>query len=428
MHFFRLIALCTYTVTAICASQRALAQTSDRYQGTGSCSSSNCHGSVNPIKGARILQNEYYTWQKHDSHSKAYSVLLQPDAQKMARHLGLGDPSLEPTCLACHTTFVPEKALRGERYSIEDGVSCESCHGASERWLASHAAAGVTHQQNLKSGMFDTANLEKRAKLCLSCHQGDESKRVTHELYGAGHPRLRFELDTYGMLQPKHWIIDEDYRARKEDYIPLKAWFVGQVVQAQGLIELLKHPHAMRGNLPELSMFDCYSCHHSLSKAQWRDRSYGGQPGHLRINTTPLLLVQTALQRPDKPLSDKLKALIAQLHTEYPQGDSSVIVSSIRSLLANEVLLVARTFAVDQQACSDTIRALARLGKSIQPLKFELAEQIGMGIQAAAASYASASSEGTDYVSERSLQALFDTIRSADTFTPAEFIKALPHD
>lgn len=392
-----------------------------RYQGTGSCSSSNCHGSVNPIKGSRVLQNEYYTWLKHDPHSKAFSVLTQSDAQKMAKHLGLGDPTKEPKCLTCHSTYVPDKAARGERYTVEDGVSCESCHGPAEGWLASHTATGATHEKNLEQGLADTVHLEKRAKLCLSCHQGDETKRVTHELYGAGHPRLRFELDTYGILQPKHWIVDEDYRIRKENYVPLRAWLIGQVVQAQGLVALLRNPHSeRRGLLPELSVFDCYSCHHSLSQDQWKERTYGGEPGRLHLNMAPLTLVETALRATHANLSDELAQLVADLDSLYMKDGAQAVVSKLSELLANKVLPVARRIPDDTQSCVAVMRALARLGSAEQTLKFELAEQIGMGIQAAAATSPELSKKY-----ESSLRALFATIKSADSFSPRTFFEAV---
>lgn len=373
-----------------------------------------------------MLLNEYYTWSKHDRHSKAYTVLMQSDAITMAKHLGLGAPTSEPMCLTCHTTFVPDPAKRGARYSIEDGVSCESCHGPAEHWLASHSTATATHQQNLQNGLHDTVNLEQRAKLCLSCHQGDESKRVTHQLYGAGHPRLRFELDTYGILQPKHWALDSDYKERKEDYLPVRAWLIGQVAQAQGAVDILRNPHpkhqqlAQTAPLADFSVYDCYSCHHSLAQAQWKSRSYAGAPGKVRVNTTALSLVQVALKGSNPELANKLASLTSAIDSEHLQGQSSPTLSSLAHLLSNEVRSAARSAETDHASCSALISALAQLGSSARPLTFELAEQIGMGIQAAIATHPDSAPKH-----ETRLRALFDTIKNPDTFSPARFGKAL---
>ena len=53
--------------------------------------------------------------------------------------------------------------------------------------------------------MYDTRNLVKRAEKCVSCHVGDESRNVDHELIAAGHPDLVFDLETYTAMLPPHW-------------------------------------------------------------------------------------------------------------------------------------------------------------------------------------------------------------------------------
>jgi len=394
---------------------------SPRYQGTGSCSSSNCHGSVNPIKGSKVLQNEYFTWLKHDSHSKAYTVLTKPDAQKIAKHLNLGDPTKEKICLECHATYVPDKAQRGDKYTIEDGVSCESCHGAAEGWLASHSAADATHTQNIQNGLADTVSLEKRATLCLSCHYGDETKRVTHELYGAGHPRLRFELDTYGILQPKHWVVDDDYRTRKEDYSPIRAWFMGQAKQAESLVKMLQNPHTAKAGLfPELSLFDCYSCHHNLSQEQWKDRNYAGQPGRLHVHLTPLILLQAALRDLYPALSKQLSESIATISSDYQKDGTPEALRSLAGAISSELLPAVRSLPTDTATCTKALHSLAQFGLEYASPKFELAEQVGMGLQAV---LATSPELATRYNTQ--LKAVFDTIGNPDTFRPQKFASAV---
>jgi hypothetical protein len=394
--------------------------------GTGSCSSSTCHGSVNPIKNSNILGNEYYTWQKHDKHSKAYSVLNTPEARKISAHLKLGDPTKEAQCLTCHTTYVTNKDLQGERYSIEDGVSCESCHGASEGWLAAHTESSATHERNLQQGLNDTVSLDKRANLCLSCHFGDQSNRVTHDLYGAGHPRLRFELDTYGILQPKHWDVDRDYRARKGAYIPARAWLVGQVAHSAALINVLSDPkRSKHGIFPELSLFDCFSCHHDLSQQQWRNNSYGGAPGTLKLNLTPLELTGAALSELQPSLATKLLELTNKLNSEYQRDSATLTLNELKNLINTEVLPFSNRISADDQTCSKILGGLIKLSPSSQSeahstIKFESAEQIGMGIQAILAT-----SPALAKKHEAHLKALFKTIERAESFNSRDFYRAL---
>ena len=61
-----------------------------KYIGPGSCAATSCHGSVKPIAGSRILQNEYSTWILQDKHSRAYQALTGEVGERMARILKLG--------------------------------------------------------------------------------------------------------------------------------------------------------------------------------------------------------------------------------------------------------------------------------------------------------------------------------------------------
>ena len=391
-----------------------------KYLGTGSCSSSNCHGSAHPLKGSDVLQNEYYTWTKHDQHSRAYSNLISSDARRMTSLLGLSAPNKEPLCLSCHTTYVPEQSRRGERFQIEDGVSCESCHGAAENWLESHAVTGATHKENLAHGLTDIAQLSQRATLCLSCHYGDEEKRVTHDLYGAGHPRLSFELDTFGILQPRHWVVDQDYIKRKSQYVPLLAWFAGQSTHAQSLIKMLQsQARTMDGTLPELALFDCFSCHHSLAEQQWKHQTYGGKPGQLQINLAPLLMLQWSLKALDPPLAATLGEQVAILHTSYGTAASQEALIQLTELLTKQVQPLILSAPVDYQLCKGVLQQLSLFAVMTPFPKYEVAEQIGMGIQA---TLASSSQLAKEYKSE--LDKLFKTLSQPTNFKSERFTAA----
>src|SRR5271169_5881311 len=79
-----------------------------KYIGPGSCAASSCHGSVKPVPGSRILQDEYSTWILQDKHSRAYQALTGDVGERMARILKLGNKAEEaPKCLACHALSPP---------------------------------------------------------------------------------------------------------------------------------------------------------------------------------------------------------------------------------------------------------------------------------------------------------------------------------
>ena len=117
----------------ICASflafpARLLAQNEPiKYIGPGSCAATSCHGSVKPIAGSRILQDEYSTWIIQDKHSRAYQALTGDVGERLARILKLGAKAEEsPKCLACHALNPPPEQ-RGRAFEISEGVSCENC-------------------------------------------------------------------------------------------------------------------------------------------------------------------------------------------------------------------------------------------------------------------------------------------------------------
>src|SRR6478736_7512734 len=100
-----------------------------KYIGPGSCAATSCHGSVKPVAGSRILQDEYSTWILKDKHSRAYQALTGEVGERMARLLKLGAKAEEaPKCLTCHALYATAEQ-RGRAFEVSEGVSCENCHG-----------------------------------------------------------------------------------------------------------------------------------------------------------------------------------------------------------------------------------------------------------------------------------------------------------
>ncbi|HJU17651.1 MAG TPA: multiheme c-type cytochrome [Stellaceae bacterium] len=234
--------------------------------GVASCSGGNCHGATQRSKGSYVPQNEYLIWSKRDKHRLAYRVLSEPRSRRIARNLGIADPTTAPLCLNCHADNVPPNR-RGPQFQIADGVGCEACHGGASTWLGVHIAGG-THQQNLAAGLYPTKNPATRAEKCLSCHFGnpaDPQRFVTHQIMGAGHPRMGFELDTYTLAEPAHFVVDKTYVQRKGPVSDARVWAVGQAVSLLVRNRALLTPTlAPRGLFPELVLFDCQACHHAF--------------------------------------------------------------------------------------------------------------------------------------------------------------------
>lgn len=90
------------------------------YVGADKCKM--CHNSA--TKGAQ------YTKWKEGAHAKAYETLASEAAKKVAAEKGIADPQKAGECLQCHVTaHAAPAAQKTDKYKVEDGVGCESCHG-----------------------------------------------------------------------------------------------------------------------------------------------------------------------------------------------------------------------------------------------------------------------------------------------------------
>jgi len=342
----------------------------------------------------------------YDKHSKAWSTLLSEVSQKMGRHLGIAKPENEPICLSCHATGGKVAGVRAPEPSYSDGVGCESCHGAGEGYLRSHTVQGASHADNISKGMKDLFPVQKRAELCLSCHQIGENTELTHRIFGAGHPRVAFELDTFSRSQPNHWIVDEDYVKRKGTYISEQAWFIGNIVQAEKVLDELA-----KGGL-ELSRYSCASCHHSLTLQQWQTRDYGGRPGELKPNLAALLMAQLGASVYAPAFKPKLIVVIENAHNGKVSAGAVELLKSIQTVAA-----AAHYGESEQKALFDT---LVKYGKSRNDHSYEVAEQITMGLESILSSTIPKERNNKPSTSE-----LFQLLKDPNNFYPDRFAEAL---
>ncbi|MBL4670929.1 MAG: hypothetical protein JKX81_01615 [Arenicella sp.] len=288
-----------------------------KHMGVATCGNSTCHSVKQLEEPSNVLQNEYRTWLFHDRHSKAYTTLLSEESQRIASKLGIKEAANSSVCLDCHADNVPIEQ-RGEEFHMTDGVGCEACHGGSENWLGRHTIKPYSLQRNLDDGMYPSANLAERTKLCVSCHVGSEKKLANHNIMGAGHPRLGFELDTFTIRQPEHYIVDEDYRQRKNPDSPVRRLLVGSAVHAQSVAKnlggsLINNPQGH----PEIALYDCHSCHHSLSDLKWKQRpsTAGLKPGAIRLNDSSFILLAALTGALDSTLQDDMLRAVKALHS-----------------------------------------------------------------------------------------------------------------
>lgn len=276
MRFWAVVVLATVV-------PNAQASGSPRFEGVATCAGSTCHGRAEG-NGAVVRQDEIATWQEPSSasgaHSRAYAILRSRRSQQIAQRLGLGSAITAPSCLGCHSTNVPA-AQKGPRFQVTDGVGCESCHGAAERWLPLHYALPATHGSNVAAGLIPLERPQVRAQVCLDCHYGSakSGQFVTHSMMAAGHPRISFELDLFSALQ-QHHDFDADYAARKGRLDSVQLWAVGQAEAVRRATSLFARSDlSMRGQFPEFYFYDCHSCHRPITDGPQRKLTFETNPG-----------------------------------------------------------------------------------------------------------------------------------------------------
>ncbi|MGH8494291.1 MAG: multiheme c-type cytochrome [Moraxellaceae bacterium] len=393
--------------------------------GVANCASSMCHGAVQPWKGSNIMHNEYSVWLRLDKHADAYNVLLNDDSKRIAKKLGLKKPAQEEkVCLDCHAHNPPANK-RSERFAISDGVSCEACHGPAEAWIKSHVAADATHAKNIQNGLYPTDQPVAMAKLCVSCHFGNDKKLVTHRIMGAGHPRLGFDLDTFANFQPPHYRIDEDWKARKGDFDGVRLWAIGQAVAVQSLLDTLTDPVRGRDGLfPELVLFDCHACHHPMSDKRWQPHQ-GIGPGRIRLNDSNLIMLRNIVKAVSPADSAAFNAQIQKVHraiagesTDEPMAEARKL---SRMVDRQTTLFAKRRFSTDD--IQNLLRNLIDEGMSDGYSDYAGAEQAYMAI-ASVSSYLQKSGglsiESSRQINSR-LSAMQKILGNDENYQPAAF-------
>ncbi len=401
--------------------------------GTVTCASSLCHGTIKLWKGSNVLQNEYLTWSRMDKHARAYNILLNERSQRIAKNLGLKQPAHEAKiCLDCHAHVVPEDR-RGERFKITDGVTCESCHGPAEKWVKTHVAPGdsatAQHAANIDDGMYPTSDAVARAKLCMSCHYGNQDKLVTHRIMGAGHPRMSFELDTFTEIAPKHFVVDKDYAERKKVWDGAKTWAIGQALAVSETMTILADPKRGRdGVFPELVLFDCHACHHPMSENRWKPKTAFGpsiSPGLVRLNDSSMLMLRAITRAIDPQLGDRVAAQTQKLHRAIAgEGDAFAEAVALKKL-AQETVPVMSGATFSNQMMATVLSRLIEDGVQGTYSDYAAAEQATLAIGSVGAYLAKQGAMAAPQKFNASLKKLTQSLAKDEQYRPREFEELL---
>ncbi|MEI7901545.1 MAG: multiheme c-type cytochrome [bacterium] len=148
-------------VSCISMSGMAAERDASLYVGTKTCGM--CHKKE---EGG----NQLAKWQA-SPHAKAYEVLGTAEAKADGAKVGVADPQKSGKCLKCHATaynFTEELQVKAEdggtaKIVVEDGVTCESCHGAGKNYKAK--AVMEDQKKAVAAGLIFPATAS-----CTLCH------------------------------------------------------------------------------------------------------------------------------------------------------------------------------------------------------------------------------------------------------------------
>ena len=392
--------------------------------GVATCAGSNCHGATTRPRNSYVPGNEYLIWSKQDKHRNAYNLLLDDRAIKMARALGLPDAAHQKICLDCHADNVAAN-LRGAQFQLSDGVDCEACHGGASGWLGIHIS-GATHAQNVAAGLYPSEQPIARAEKCLGCHYGDDTRFASHQLYGAGHPRLTFELDTYTAIEPAHFVVDQGYIERKGRITDAQVWAVGQAIAlAKRMDAVLDPAHAPKGFWPEFAFFDCQSCHHEYG-GYARATTTGLGPGTVKFNDANEVMLKVIAERVAPQTASELHDHMMALHKATlddwaaVQHEAAAVKAAAQSLVDS---LAHHDFT------GDDMRAMANalIGIAGSDEVFSHDEQITMALEALATGLKASGDIGDKQAGavDNAMKAVYAAFPNDQSVRQDAFLKAL---
>lgn len=122
--------------------------------------------------------SQYSIWQS-SAHSKAFETLKTEAAHQIAKAKGFSEPPDKTwECLKCHVTGSNlDATILGKKYKIEDGVQCETCHGAGSAYKEMKIMKDK--KLSINNGLVVHDNLED---FCISCHNSESPTYVEFDV------------------------------------------------------------------------------------------------------------------------------------------------------------------------------------------------------------------------------------------------------
>jgi hypothetical protein len=136
-----------------------------QYVGVSKCAM--CHRS-------KARGDQYDQW-KSTAHASAYVNLAGDAAKKAGKEKGVDDPQKSPKCLKCHVAgYGAPKEQLADSYSMEDGVSCEACHGPGSDYMK--LSIMKDKEKAIAAGLIMPTK-----EVCVTCHNEESPTFVSFD-------------------------------------------------------------------------------------------------------------------------------------------------------------------------------------------------------------------------------------------------------
>ena len=222
-----------------------------KFEGAKTCSDAKCHGAATSVNQKNLWGNEYTLWSgaKEPHHGAVITLVRNPKSKPIADKLKIPRALTSERCLNCHSTWATGpngQDLKGQQYAATEGVSCNACHGPSQKYREPHSKKdwideqrkSMNHDQLLHTyGLYDTLPVLARAQRCTSCHLS-----IDPELVAAGHPQPTFEMNHFSVIYlplGRHW--------HDTDVTPAQLWASGQLAEIHDCMVQLAQDASAQG-------------------------------------------------------------------------------------------------------------------------------------------------------------------------------------
>lgn len=177
-----IIVICSMIIFAFAQEAKKTEASKFKYVGANKCKM--CHKGE---KKGTIFEK----WQE-SKHSKAYATLASEHAKEVAVKAGVkGDPQQAAECVTCHVTAYKAAAdQKDATYALEEGVTCEACHGPGSAYKSLKVMKDITAgtAKGADFGLIKPTN-----EVCVTCHNpksptykefkfAEASKLIAHPL------------------------------------------------------------------------------------------------------------------------------------------------------------------------------------------------------------------------------------------------------